>query len=307
MRRRPGLVVESLSLPAEEFSHLTYPRCRGWLAHEAPSGVVRIAIGAGWGGYPIGLALLCLEPDEGRWRLWSIAVAPPWRRQGVGLDLMRKGEAEVRARGTQTLVAYHSSRMAHPGVYQALLSRAGWSPPVAGEHRIASRADWALPAAADWHRLVQRARSRGYTATPWCELDPDDRAAVEAIVSRGLPLPALDPFRWEQSAEPTVSLALRGKGRVVGWVIGQEDPETGAIHYPAGHVIPGFQRAGWLVVGMLDACRRQVDAFGSDSVAVLSTWAANQPMIRLIAERLGPRSLWTDTRYVATKSLSSTR
>jgi hypothetical protein len=268
--------------------------------------VERIAIGARWAGHPIGLALLSRELDQGSWRLWSVAVAPPWRRQGVGLDLMRKAEAEVRARGRQTLVAYHSSRMPRPGVYQALLSSAGWSPPVAGEHRIAARAGWALPAARDWHRLVQRARIRGYTATPWCELEPDGRAAVEAIVSRGLPLPALDPFRWEQSAEPTVSIALRGKGRVVGWVIGQQDPETGAIHYLAGHVISGLQRAGWLVVGMLDASCRQVGAFGPDSLAVLSTWAANRPMVRLMADRLGPCSLWTDTRYVATKSLSST-
>ncbi len=301
------VLIEPLPLPVAGFEALTYPRLRWALTGEdAPAERLQdvLALGARLHGASVGLVLLSPVSSEGVRRIWSIAVAPAQRRRTIGARLLARAEAEARDRGTRLLTAFHSSRMPNPAAFEGLLRRAGWSAPEPLEYRLAGRADWVFGALADWQPMLERLRARGFAATPWHEVTPEDRARAETLIAAAPQAPGIQVFVHEKYAEPPVSIALRRHGEIVGWVLGEREPGTGHFHYTKGYVVPELQRTGWMIGGLLEVCRRQAEAFGPDSVAVYETPAHNTPMIQFMQKRLSPRGpLWTDVRYRSEKQL----
>jgi GNAT superfamily N-acetyltransferase len=289
--------VTPLTESDERLRPLTYPRYAPLVAEpgqardEAPAWVARR------GEEAVGLALAS-RTVRGDWRLMSIAVSPPFRRQGVGLALMREVTAWAAMHGTP-VVALHSDRMRGQDAWLALLRRAGWPVPEVHQLRLRGRAVWARNVHVEWPALFRRLDATGFGLTPWLDRSDEDEATLAALAAN-LPegmRPGAAPFPY-----PEASVVIREHGHPVGWVLGTLTPVPGEVNYPAGYVLPRLQRSGWLIGALVEVCRRQVAILGEDTVSSFETNGDNQAMQDFILRRLGNRAevVGIDRRYAST-------
>lgn len=309
MTEAAALQIERLTLPTKEYERLTYPRFRELLSGGETAGKLPkvLAVGATLAGQPVGLALLSSIYAEDKRRLWSIAVDKSRRRQGIGGQLLTACETLGSDGGARRLVAYYSDQMPNSVAFERLISSAGWSPPDPVEYRLAGRASWVFDGQREWQFLLRRLERNGYSATSWADRSDVDRALVEKLASDETVCPShLNPSRFDASAEPSVSIAIRRGGNVVGWVIGERSQisQEEIIHYTCGWVVPKLSRSGWLIAGVMEVCRRQSETVGPDSLAIFETRPDNLAMRKFMWERLKPRNpVWTDTRYCSAKEI----
>ena len=98
-------------------------------------------------------------------------------------------------------------------------------------------------------------------------------------------------------------MLLHREGTIVGWIIAARGIAANSYHYSSGYAVPSVRRAGWLIGGVWEVCRRQAEMFGGDSISVFETSPQNQGMRRLMERQLKPYSVWTDARYISDKQL----
>ena len=295
------------SCPAPEFKALTYPRLQHLLTDAKPedADADRLAVGAVRDGKALGLALYSRPYEEDERRLLSVFVARSARRQGIALKLLVEGERAVGAAGTRKLVAFHSNQAANYLCYEGLMEKAGWSRPALVEYRLAGKAQWVYDAERDWARFLTRVRRGGFVASDWADLSAADRARIAEIIEHEVPEAdqTFDPFKLEHpDFMSELSVVLRCGDEVVGWVLGWKGAVADTYNYKTGYVLPQYQRRGYLIVGMMEVCRRQAELFGPET---LSTYETNNPaMQRLMHQQIKPYSEWTDERFVCEKVLT---
>jgi len=304
-------LIASLPLPAPAFASLTYPRFRQLLeigdatrGNGIPGGRL-VAIGASEAGFPVGLALGVVG-KAGEARLLSIFVSKAWRRRGIGNRLCVQACGRMGEWGAESVHIQYSTRVADPVGLAAFFQHAGWPPPEPLEFRLAGRADWVVRAGPDYARFLQSVESRGFDATPWSEIDGEDRAEVARLVPH-INHPNLDPALWDARSDPALNLALRQGRRLIGWVLSENQLAHGYIHHVCGFVGAEFQRQGWLLAGLFRVCERQCSVYGPQSIAVYETPSSNHRMVRMMKERLAPFTEWTDERLTAARAVSVTR
>ena len=303
--------VAEVSLPAEGFDAFTYPRYRSLLSAAEPpeKSAERIAVAAWFGAEPAGLALFSRPIREVERRLLSIMVTPLLRRLGIGSKMLALGEDCAVARGVKKLWASHSSQLSARAAFEALLRGAGWARPEEFEYRLAGEAGWSLLALKDWAPFLARLEAGGFRANDWNELTGPDREQVAALVQTAVPEGdrAFDPLDGEKrlTLVPELSLLLRRRGEIVGWILGSRGAMPDSIYYSHGYVLPSVQRAGWLVGGVREVCERQALLLGGETVSVFETASKNSAMRRFMERQLKPYSLWTDSRYLSVKELAT--
>jgi len=309
----PEVRISALGLPAPEFERFTFPRYRALLAGtEAPETThERIAVGARIGDTPVGLAFYSRAFEDGATRrLLSVMVSPLLRKRGYASQMLALGEAHAVARGAQKLTAVHSSQMPAVTAYEALIRRAAWSAPAEFEYRLAGKASWALQAAQDWAPFLARLQSRGYESTPWGEISQADRERLAQMVERELPEAdrQFEPFTPEKKVGllPDLSLLLRRRGEIVGWILASQGAVPGSVYYSSGYVLHSVRRAGWLVGGVREVCHRQAERLGGETLSVFETSPQNKEMRRFMERQLKPYSVWTDIRYTSEKAIGAT-
>ncbi len=304
------VTIRRLELPAPEFASLTYPRFRKLLtetdndqndAHE-----LQLAIGASINAKPVGLILLSRPYGEKERRLFSVFVSREIRRHGLALELLKESEKIAKANGTRKLIAFHSSQMPMLEPYEALMQKAEWSTPRVKDFRLAGRADWAAQAADDWARFLARIRLGGFASTAWNELTDADRQTINYLIESEIPETdrIFHPLNTgELPLIHEVSIALRNRDGIVGWILGSEGAMTGHVYYSHGYVLPEYQRRGWLIAGMVDVCQRQARLLGPDTIPVYETSIERPDMQRLMEKRMKPYTIWMDKRFLCEKML----
>ncbi len=309
----PEVRISALELPAPGFERFTFPRYRALLAGtEAPETMhERIAVGARLGDAPVGLAFYSRAFEDGaKRRLLSVMVSPLLRRHGYASRMLALGEALAVARGAQVLTATHSSQMPAVTAYEALIRSAAWSAPAEFEYRLAGKASWALQAAQDWAPFLARLETRGYGSTPWGEISQGDRERIAQMVESELPEAdrQFEPFTPEKKVGllPDLSLLLRRRGEIVGWILASQGAMPGSVYYSSGYVVHSVRRAGWLVGGVREVCQRQAERLGGDTLSVFETSPKNNEMRRFMDRQLKPYSVWTDIRYTSEKQIGAT-
>jgi GNAT superfamily N-acetyltransferase len=299
--------VEHLTSPQTGFEAFTFPRYRSMLTQDSEDQRQRLAVGAWLDGAPVGLAFLSRPFGENERELLSIMVSNGARRRGIGNALLAFTEELARDTGTRRLRAFHSTRLLALPAYEAFMRQAGWSPPEEHHHRLAGKARWALQASSEWAPFLNRLRGQGFSTSLWSDLTPSDREDIAALVAGQVTDadPLFDPLLHEErrGALPALSLLLRQKGRVVGWLLGANGPLPGVFHYSNGYVAPSLQRAGWLIAGLVEVCRVQAESHGPDTMSVFETPSRNRGMRRFMARQVERYEGWTDTRLRCDKAL----
>jgi len=259
------------------------------------------ALVASDGDTPVGMALLVDNPDYDNARLCSISVARAYRRQGIGTALATAAAELAKSLGAKQLQAMHNDRLPSRIAYETLLRSCSWNPPRPERVRVFGRADWVTAAAAEWAPILARLVRQGWRATLWTELSTDEQARFAATVATAPEL--LRPVS-EPNFDP-VCLALHRHDEIVGWVQGILELTPNHVYYPVGYVVPSLQGNGWLIAGLMDACRRQLAALGPDSVCHYQTADDNLAMQRFMLRRLDgrPGFLRIDTQYFTEKNL----
>jgi hypothetical protein len=191
--------------------------------------------------------------------------------------------------------------MAQRDAYESLLRRGGWPEPWLHQVRLSGRADWVNRAEGEWSGFLGRLHQQGWQATPWLEMTPEDHATVAAIAASA----PEDQRPFTDGLYPPVCLAIRRHGQVVGWVLGREELRERHVDYPVGYVIAELRRSGWLIAGLMEACRRQAAALGPDSIAGYGTGSYNSAMQTFMLRRLSgrPELVALDQMFWAEKSL----
>lgn len=303
MTRDAEPIIESLAGPLPVFERLTYPRF--WRRWSQEPGRY-LALGCRFQGTAAGLVLVGGpgEREPMTRRVLSVAVAPAFRRRGIGRTLMAEAEAAARARDTDTLIGYHSSRTRGRMALEGLLAACGWEAPAEVEQRLIGAVGWVAKGLEAWRPHLDHIRSRGFAALSWAETDDRDFARIREMLEDP-DVAAYTPWPQIEEADHDLSLVLRRDDRPVGWIVAAPDSEMGATYYSGGYVIPALRRSGWLVAGLVEACRRQAEKLGPDSVAAYGTAADNTAMRTFMRRRLDPFGpAWIDIRYVSRKVLS---
>lgn len=294
------------SCPAPEFKALTYPRLRPFLTEEEPENADenRLVVGALYEMKPIGLAFYSRLYGEGERRLLSVFLDRQFRRQGIGLKLLVEGEDAVLEAGTKKLVAFHSNRTTHYVWYEGLMQKAGWSAPKLWEYRLAGKARWVYEAERDWEKFLARVKRGGYSSRYWIKLTEADHERIASVVANDL-IEAdrdFDPLNHSlPDFLPEISVVLLCGDEIAGWVLGSKGDNDNSYHYSCGYALPKYQRRGYLIVGMMDVCRRQAELFGPETLSMYET--RNEAMHRVMHQHIKPYSEWTDERFVCEKIL----
>lgn len=175
---------------------------------------------------PVGLALAEIAPEGDTATVLSLFVADAFRRRGIGTQLLRQLEDELRRRGVHQAVQVFASEKASTPALEKLLDRRGWG--VARPRMFLCQARrQALLALRDRPLLRRRPFPPGYTVIPWREVTAQERQRVGSWLESGLAPAYVNPFREEEKQDAATSLALRHQGELVGWLITHRiAPET---------------------------------------------------------------------------------
>ncbi len=307
MSNSPKIVIITTHCPAPKYQALTYPRFRSYLTTTDPATMQPdcLVIGAQSAGLPVGLALVSPAYGNAERRLFSVFVSSAFRQLDIGTMLIAEVERTARQAGTQKLVAFHSRGNKGYKNYEGLVRKAGWSEPELSEYRLGGRASWISEAEKDWEKFLVRAKRGGFNATDWTALTDADRAQILWLVEHELPEAdiSFNPLNYDSPHfVPEISVVLRCGEEIAGWVLGSKGATENAFYYSHGYALPKYQRRGYLIVGMMEVCRRQVDLFGPESLSTYQT--RNPAMQRLMEQRIKPYSEWTDERMICVKNLS---
>jgi GNAT superfamily N-acetyltransferase len=291
------------------FAPLTFPRFRHLLLPGQPS-VKWIGVFAApsteldlCGDIPVGLVLLWQSPESpAETRLLSVMVHRLYRGKGVASELMARAESAAISQGATSLATSYSSRLPRRLDFERLLARCGWSSPEVSEMRTAG---YAAAVAAEMDRLETSHRPYlppDAVIGPWSSVTENERAEIDALVAEITFSAFLGPSLHEKIAHPDLSLVLRHKGRIAGWVFGERRSDD-FCHYNCGYVVPQLRRRGGLIALIREVCRKQAALFGPQSVAQLSTTPKTPGMPRFMRERFAACALWYDEMWRSTKEL----
>lgn len=294
-----AITIVPVSAPDDRLRALTYPRFAGYLTPEALAAPWSHVIVATTAVQPVGMAML-IQDAENNWRLMSMMVSSPWRRNGIGLALM---EAAVHWAGTRSIPALysiHGGEMRGVDAWQGLLDRAGWSPPILCLLSLTGHATWASEARQEWNDLFIRLAASGFTVTPWCQRSAGDEAVLAQLaVGTGRMAP-----QGVTDILPGASLVIREHGQPVGWVLATEGTKPGDIYYPVGYVTRRLQRMGWLVAALVEACLSQERTYGSGGTCSFQTAGDNRAMQDFMLRRLDKWTIRRNTHYQSRKRIS---
>lgn len=296
--------IERLTGAAAAFASLGYPRLAPVLDMVAAPWV---AVGAWCGAVPVGLALGQIQQGIGQ--LLSLMVVQPLRGRGIGTRLAAAWEEAAATAGVSGLRAGCSSRLAGRPALAATLARAGWSEPRLADISCIGEVGPMVAVVAQWPGVASRLRHPGdITFEPWQPLDPSGASALAGLAAEPDFVAHMHPDSWAGGIEPVCSVAVRRKGELVGWVLGERTdrvPLDGyrdrpAIHYVSAYLARSLWHTGILVAAYWHAYHRQSEWLGPHSIAFFHTPLPR--MMALVRRRFAPIALCVDEAFAITKN-----
>jgi GNAT superfamily N-acetyltransferase len=309
----PGYAVQSLSDLStgeilQHYEELTFPPISRRLAVRPPpedgpedglsSWLGAVALGRRG---PVGLVLALGRPAAGHSdaaQVVSLAVHPGHRGRRIGSSLLAALEGVAADAGARAIEgAYRTSWRSRKAI-EAMLGSRGWSPP---ETRM----------------ILARGESgfaRGILRQPAPELPPEaglfswetlSEAEAEAIVARQSRDPwypeILTPFQDAPRLEPTISVGLRVRGEVAGWMICHRVSHD-TLQYSAFYLRDDLRGGGLGFALLREAVRRRL-ADPDIRHAILAVDARNRRVRAWVEERFRPFLASTSELRVSRKTL----
>ena len=278
---RSTLAIELLNVfTGPAFEMLTVARFRSRLHDLLTSDV--IAVGVSVDGRPIGLGLAELSVRDRRGNILSLFVAESYRHRGIGTDLLKRLEGELRNQGCAALEMVYSSGHSWTTPLERILERDGWwGPEVRHLICIGKQRDLAPP----W--LRRRSALAGFEIVSWSAITEQDRKILLADQERQPWYPqTLTPLMDEQTVDQATSLCLRHHGEIAGWLISQR-VTANTIGCRSLFVRTELRHHGCGLRLAAEAIHRQSIHHGPDSFFTFAASVNNAPMMRF-AHRLEP-------------------
>src|SRR5262249_39644080 len=156
-----------------------------------------------------------------------------------------------------------------------------------------------------WPEFFARIAAAGGTVAPWSSISDAESAEIDALIADGTVDKQWNPRPNGAVCHPDLGIVIRADGRPVGWLFGEALAGPDQVHYHNGFALPGYQRAGWLIYGLIEVLGRQAQAMGSDSLAIYATAGGNRAMRAFIERRLSSVALWVEVRYRSQRMLGA--
>ncbi|ABX04510.1 MAG TPA: N-acetyltransferase [Herpetosiphon sp.] len=230
------------------FLPLTYPRYRALLAEAEPQVV---AIGAyDQQQQAIGLAVASQQQRSAE--VLSLFVAPAYRRQGIGRQLLNALETNLRQQACDQLHLVYS-QTDQPSPMLGLLNQEQWPTPEA--RMLIFKLDVLRMAQAAWVQRQYRL-PKNSSIVAWQDADPVALTWLTTQqTARWFP-PGLSPFELEQPFDPSHSLVFCQDQQILGWVMTHLiDPQTRV--YTQFYVHPDLRQTGIALALLTTALRHQ--------------------------------------------------
>ncbi|WP_193552272.1 GNAT family N-acetyltransferase [Oleisolibacter albus] len=287
------------------FRGFTFKTFSALLAPPAVHAPEQICLGAWVQGIPVGLALagpalLAL----GRYQLYSIMVAPAWRRRGIGRELVRAVAAETGRRGVATLATEWSDRLPGAHTFAALLAGTGFGAPQATLLRVSGP----VAAAERLFRpgFVDRIRADGLRLRSWQDIGPAAQALADTLERTGGIPPWANPVSQWQELAPDLSLVLTDtEGKIQGWIICTAQRALNRWVFPIGWVSPAYAKRGWLLAGVAEAARLLMERYGPDARVALETSPHTPAMWQILERQFTPVAQWSDRLLTASVTVDT--
>jgi ribosomal protein S18 acetylase RimI-like enzyme len=276
---------------AEGLEHLTFPSLRQRTQSQRLEEPLH-AVAVTCNGEAVGLVLAHATPDESAAEIISLYVRRDHRGNGISRALLTGMERLLVRQGYKRMrLAFRSDWPGTP-IVERRLRQLEWTLP---EANLMLGKFSAVEAWENWQSSpVNQARlPDGLEIVGWSELSESEIGSLAAEEEGEYP-GEFAPLEALECIEPLASLALRHRGRIVGWIIAHRlDRQT--VQYTRLHVDPPFQRLGRGLPLLAAAIQRQIEA--GIAFGVFQVRSENSRMLRLIERRLMPYlGTWTESR-----------
>jgi len=295
------VLTTSDAAPFFGMTYRTYLPLLSYLADDSAG----FAVGAFVENVPAGLILADRKPLPDATQIVSIFVAQPMRRQGIAGGLVARMEQELAECGvTEAFAVFPSGKDSTPHL-ERIFAEQGWSEPQPRMYLFqASEKSMDQLMTAPFMRPTELPPD--YVFFPWGEHTPNDRQIVIAGLEAGRFPAMLSPYAEPAIVDPVVSLGLRYRGEIYGWMICHRiAPQT--VRYTALYVRDDIPHKGLGIRMFTEAIKRHLNP-ARETTETIGCWGvlANNPFAAFLQRRLLPVlpdvsvSLTRETRKVLT-------
>lgn len=290
----PGYAVQPLAgLDTGEilqhYEELTFPPIARRLAvrpppEEGPGGWLG-AVALGRRG-PVGLVLARDRPSSGdseAAQVVSLAVLPAHRGRRIGSALLAAAEGLAADAGAPALEGAYRTSWRNRAAIEAMLRSRGWAEPET--RMVLARGETGF--ARGLLRSPAPALPPEAEIFTWDELTPEERAGIEERQRDDPWYPEiLTPFQDAPRLEPTISVGLRNRGEVAGWMICHRVAHD-TLQYSAFYLREDLRGRGLGAALLREAVRRRL-ADPDLRFAILAVDARNRRMRSWVEGGLRP-------------------
>lgn len=173
-----------------------------------------IAVSARESGDLAGLCLINYEPDKSHCEIISFYIEPEFRNKGLGVRLMEKTEQILAHKGFELVRTFFWSSWESVEATRYMLASQDWNEPVKLMQLFRTNTEGLknIP----WRENVDL--PEGYSILPWSWISPYEKNIIKEEQEFLSFYPEhLSPFLNEEKIDYHNSIALKFKGKVVGW------------------------------------------------------------------------------------------
>ncbi|MBI9100162.1 MAG: GNAT family N-acetyltransferase, partial [Spirochaetaceae bacterium] len=202
---------------------------------------------------PIGLMLCKLDNDNKTASILSANVDEGYRQKGVATNMLKSMVSTLKQRGFNKIqITYFQNNSNYP-YFEKILKKSGWLNPV--PRMVVCRIECAKLMKAPW--ITKYQLPPDYSLFLWSNITPSEKEEVLSLEEKKGWYPKnFNPFLSESIMAEKISLGLKFKDKIIGWMIVTYYSEN-TINYPKLYICEKYQDSGKAIVMLAEAIKLQ--------------------------------------------------